>query len=110
MVVVVNLTIKVQIKVVVVAAEVHQPLVHQVWELLEATAVLAPSSPSQARPPHMLGEVGAQESTPQAPGAQGEGGPAVSLRCPVLLPLVLPTLVVGAVGIISLEQQVAPAL
>jgi hypothetical protein len=110
---VVHLVYLFQPLVVAEAAGAHQPLVHQAWVGLEAaavTVVMASPSPSQAPPSHMLGEGGVQESAPQAQGEQGEGGPAVSLRCPVLLPLVLPTLVVGAGGIMPLEQQVAPAL
>jgi hypothetical protein len=59
------------------AAEVHLPRVQIVLGLLEAAAVLASLSPSQAPPPHMLGEVGVEARTPQAQGAQGEGGPVV---------------------------------
>jgi hypothetical protein len=94
--------------VVVEAAGVQQPLVQMVWGLLEAMAVLASPSPSQAPPSHTLGEVGVQASTPQAQGVQGEG--ALEAHSLQLLPLVLPILVVVAVGIIQLEHQVAPAL
>jgi hypothetical protein len=96
--------------VVVEAAGVHQPLVHQVWGLLEATVVLASPSPSQAPPPHTLGEVEVQELTLQAQVVQGEGGLEVPLNSLDLsLPLVYPTLVVGAGGIMPLEQQAAQA-
>jgi hypothetical protein len=71
--------------------------------------VLASPSPSQASPPHTLGEGGVQASTSQAQGEQGEGGPAAPFF-PQLLKLVCPTLVVGAGVIMPLEQQVAPAL
>jgi hypothetical protein len=94
-----------------VVAEEPPPLVHQVRLSLEAMVVLAPSSPSQARPPRMLEEAGVQAPgllVPlQASGEQGVGAKAGSLGFQ-LVPLVLPTLVVGA-GVGTLEDQVAPA-
>jgi hypothetical protein len=95
-------------QVLVEAAVVHQPLVGQEWVGLEAAAVLAPPSPSQAPPPRSLGEVGVQELTPQAQGAQGEAGLEVAWR--QFLSLVHPTLVVVAGEALRLEHQVAPAL
>jgi hypothetical protein len=96
----------------VVVAEGPPPLVRQVRQSLEAMAVLAPSSPSQAPPPHMLEEAGAQAPellVPlQASGEQGAGGKAGSLGFH-LVPLVLPTLGAGA-GVGIPEDQVALAL
>jgi hypothetical protein len=109
MVAVVNLMIKVTLQAVLEVAGVPQPLVHQVLGLLEATVVQAPPSPSQETPPHSRGEVGVQELASQARGAQGEGGPAVSFSLQTL-PLVRPTLAVGAGEVSSVEHQVAPAL
>jgi hypothetical protein len=96
-------------QVLVEAAVVHQLLVHQAWVGLEAAAVLAPPSPSQAPPPHSLGEVGVQELTPQALGEQGEEGLEVAWlggrRPPFHLPLGRPTLAVVAGGALRLEHQ-----
>jgi hypothetical protein len=110
MVAVVNDSPKVDFQVAAEAAVVHQPLVHQAWGLLGATVVMAPTSPFQAPPPHMLGEVGAQAQDPtqRAPGVQGEGAKAVPFL--QMLPLVHPTLVVGAGRDLTLEQQGALAL
>jgi hypothetical protein len=96
--------------VVAVVVEGPLPLVHQVRQVMEATVVLAPSSPSQAPPPHTLGEVGVRRKAAafQAVVGQGVGAKALSLRL-FLVPLVLPTLVMGA-GVEYLEHQVAPAL
>jgi hypothetical protein len=98
-------------QVLVGVAVVHQLLAHQAWVGLEAAAVLAPPSSSQAPPPHMLGEAGVEGSTPQALGVQGEEGLEVAWLGPQPhLPLVRPTLVVGAGEALKLEHQVAPAL
>jgi hypothetical protein len=104
------------LQVVEVVVEGPPPLVRQVVFLLEAMAVQAPHSPSQARPPHTLGEVGVWGQTAatqmrllwEALGVQGAGAKAVTLAVCSCLSLGLPTLVVGA-GVGFLEHQVAPA-
>jgi hypothetical protein len=99
---------KVEIQVVVEAGGAHQPLVQMVWGLWEAMAVLAPCFPSQAPPPHMLGEAGVQGLPPRALAVQGAEGPAAPCFFQTL-PLVYPTLVVVAGEIMPLVHQVAQA-
>jgi hypothetical protein len=98
-----------------VVAEGPPPLVGQARVLVEAMAVLAPSSPSQAWPPYTLGEAGVRPTSMrlatscQALEVQGGVAKAATFKVSSRLPLVLPTLVVGA-GLEIQEQQVAPAL
>jgi hypothetical protein len=98
-----------------VVAEGPPPLVGQARVLVEAMAVRAPSSPSQARPPYMLEEAGVRPismrlaTSYQAWGVQGVAAKAATFKVLPCPSLVLPTLVVGA-GLEILEHQVAPVL